>query len=351
MPIKGVSSARRMDRLGIIRLGVKIEPTDKSPYPSATDHFVCPPEVQAVFGDKPKELAIMFPSDDEEQIARQYLRCYGRTYGLVCWGDGENGHQKTDTRTGAKADRNTKGWEWRDVTCNPQDCPEFGARCRKVMTLMFMMPDVPGIGVWQINTTSFYSIQNINTTLEIIRNLTKSPKCPEGRVSWIPLTLSLGPQVVSPPETGTKTVFILHIKSDIKMVDVIKKALLPPSRVLVPEPELEEAPDDLYPKEVLEIAEAGTPEPEPEPEVEDLFGLNAERQEHWDKIKELTGDFGQKETGIRFNAKTAQSYFAQVCDISIPLEELAARKVPPSLTVHHLKELRQRLEQSCMNLG
>ncbi len=60
---------------------------------------------------------------------------------------------------------------------------------------------------------------------------------------------------------------------------------------------------------------------------------------------------GQKETSHRFNAKTAQSYFAQVGDISIPLEELAAEKVPPTLTVHHLKDLRQRLEQSRMNLG
>ena len=344
MPIKGVSNARRMDRLGVIRLGIKVEPPDKSPYPKAVDYFVCPPEVQAVFGEKPKELSIMFPSDDEEQIARQYLRCYGQTFGLVCWGDGEQGHMKTDMRTGAMADRNTKDWEWQDVTCNPQDCPEFGARCRKVMNLQFMMPDVPGLGVWQINTSSFYSIQNINTTLEIIRSITKTPERQQGRISWIPLSLAIGPQVVSPKGTGTKTVQILHIKSDIKLADVIKKAMLPPGRVLVPEPELEVAPDDLFPPEVMAIAEVGTPEPPPPPEEEDLFGLDKEKQDEWAKCRELMPK-------VHVNEKSARSYFANVCDISVSLEELAMETVPPALTVHHLREFRQRLEQSCMNLG
>jgi len=343
MPIKDVSSARRIDRLGIIRLGVKVEPPDKSPYPKSTDYFVCPPEVQAVFGEKPTELAIMFPSDDEEQIARLYLRCYGQTHGLVCWGDGEHGHQKTDIHTGAMADRNTKDWEWRDVTCNPQDCPEFGARCRKMMTLMFMLPDVPGLGVWQINTSSFFSIQNINTTLEIIRNLTKSPKSPEGRVSWIPLTLALGPQVVSPKGTGTKTVFIMHIKSNIKLADVIKTAMLPPGRVIVPEPELEEAPEDLVPQEVLELQEAQLAEAPPPPEEEDLFGLEKERRDEWAKIRDLMPT-------VHVNEKSARSFFANVCDVSVSLEELAEETVPPALTVHHLREFRQRLEQSRMNL-
>ena len=343
MPIEGVSNARRIDRLGVIRLGIKVEQPNKSPYPKSTDHFVCPDVVKKVFGEQPKELPIMFPTDDMEQVARQYLRCYGRTHGLVCWGDGVQGHMKTDMRTGAMASRDTKTWEWRDVTCNPQDCPEFGARCRRVMSLMFMMPDVPGIGVWQINTSSFYSIQNINTTLEIIKNLTKTQDCPEGRISWIPLTLALGPQVVSPPGTGTKTVYILHIKSDIKLADVIRKAQLPPGRVIVPEPEIEEAPEDLYPKEVLELQEAQPTETPPPAEEEDLFGLDKERQDEWAVIRKLMAD-------VHVNEKTARSYFANVCDVSVTIEELAKEAVPPALTVHHLREFRQRLEQSRMNL-
>jgi len=249
------------------------------------------------------------------------------------------------------ADRNTKDWKWEEMTCNPADCPEYGARCRRVMNLMFMLPDVPGLGVWEIDTSSFYSIREINSTLEVIRNLTRRPELPEGRIAFIPLTLTLGPIEVNPPGTGKKTVYIMHIKSDVKLADIIKKALLPPGRVVVPEPEIEEAPDDLFPPEVLELQEAKPAKVSPPPKEEDLFGLDKERQDEWAKIRELSGDFGSKLGRVKVNAKTAQSYFASVCDVSVPLEAFAEEKVPLALTVHHLKEFRQRLEQSRMKLG
>ena len=351
MPIKGVSDARILPRLGKIRLGIKMEPPDKTPYPKATDYFVVPDEIKTYVGEKPQELQIMFPSNDMEEVTRQYLRCYGQTFGLVCWGDGEKCHRKVDTQTGDLAGRNTKDWKWADMTCDYEECPEYGARCRRVMNLMFMLPDVPGLGVWQIDTTSFYSIREINSTLGIIKSMTRRPEFPDGRIAFIPLTLTIAPLEVNPPGISKKTVYIMHIKSDVKLSDIIKTAMLPPGKAIMPDPEIEEAPDDLYPKEVLEIAEAQRPEPEVAPAEEDLFGLDAERQEHWEKIRDLTGDFGQREGSIRVNAKTTQSYFANVCDLSIPLEVLASEKVPPSLTVHHLKEFRQKLEKSRMNLG
>ncbi len=344
MPIKDLSNARILPRLGKIRLGIKVEPPDKSPYPKATDYFVVPDEIKQAVGEQPKELQIMFPSNDMEQVARQYLRCYGQTFGLVCWGDGEKSHRKVDSQTGEMAGRNTKEWGWEDKTCDYEDCPEYGARCRRVMNLMFMLPDVPGLGVWQIDTSSFYSIREINSTLEIVRNLTRSPDYPEGRIAFIPLTLTLGPYDVSPPGISKKTVHIMHIRTDVKLADVIKRAMLPPGRVLVPEPELEEAPGDLFPKEVLELHEAQPAEAPPPPAEEDLFGLNAERQEEWTGIKKLMPE-------VHINEKTARSYFANVCDVSVTIEELAEETVPPALTVHHLREFRQRLEQSRMKLG
>ena len=344
MPIKGVSQARILPRLGKIRLGIKVEKPGKSPYPQALDYFNVPDEIKGIVGEKPKELQIMFPSNDMEQVARQYLRCYGQTFGLVCWGDGVKCHRKVDTQTGDLAGKNTKEWKWaEDMTCDYEDCPEYGARCRRVMNLMFMLPDAPGLGVWQIDTSSFYSIREINSTLEIIRNLTRSPDYPEGRIAFIPLTLSLGPYDVSPPGISKKTVHIMHISTDVKLADIIKRAMLPPGRVLVPEPELEEAPDDLFPKEVLELHEAQPEEPPP-PVEEDLFGINAESQEEWAAIRKLMGE-------VRVNEKTARSYFANVCDVSVTIEELAKETVPPALTVHMLKEFRQRLEQSRMKLG
>ncbi|MBA7704172.1 hypothetical protein ES703_112973 [subsurface metagenome] len=96
------------------------------------------------------------------------------------------------------------------------------------------------------------------------------------------------------------------------------------------------------PKDVLEIHEA-QPAEQPPPE-EDLFGLEKEKQDEWDKIRELMPK-------VHVNEKSARSYFANVCDVSINIEELANEAVPQALTVHHLREFRQRLEQSSMNLG
>jgi len=339
MPIKGVSDARRLTRLGIIRLGIKIEGEGKSPYPRPTDHFVVPDEIKPIVGEKPTKLNIMFPSDDEEEVTRQYLRCYGRTHGLVCWGDGDRCHRKIDTHTGDMAGRDTTDWAWQDMTCDYEACPEYGARCRRVMTLMFMMPNVPGLGVWQINTSSFYSIREVNTTLGIIRNMTRQKDYPNGRISWIPLTLVLGPLTVSPPGTGQKTVYIMHIDTDFKLADIIKKALLPPSRAIVPAPEVEEPPEDLFPEQVID-QEPIVVEEQPDHITAEV---NQEHQAEWVAVRKLMGE-------VKVNEKTARSYFANVCDVSVPLEELAGEKVPQALTVHMLREFRQRLEQSKMKL-
>lgn len=347
MPIDGVSDRHMIPRLGIIRLGIKVEGQGKNPYPKATDYFVCPPEVKAVFGDQPKELAIMFPTNDMEQVARQYLRCYGQTFGLVCWGDGKESKWKMDAHTGAMVGRDSKDWEWKAGVCNPESCHEYGARCRRVMNLMFMLPDVPGLGVWQINTSSFYSIVNVNSVLGprgIIRELTKDSDHPDGRIAFIPLTLKLLPLDVTPRGISTKTVQILHVRTDVRLRDVLIQARQPPAQLLMPDPVSEEAPDDLYPPEVLELHEGQEEAAAPPAGDEDIFGLEKERQDAWTAIRELMPT-------VRVDEKTARSYFANVCDVSLSLETLAQEAVPPSLTIHHLREFRERLDKSRMSLG
>lgn len=247
-PIVNVSNIVRMPRLGKIHLGVKVEAPGKNPYPRPTDYFVCPPEVQEVFGEKPKDLRIMFPVDDVEQFAQQWYRAYTRTQGLVCVGDGESCRRKVDLDTGAMASHSTiEGrWEWtEDLPCDPQECPDYGAKaCRRVMNLQFLLPDVPGLGVWQIDTSSFYSIVNINSMIKMLKGML-------GRCSMIPLTLALGPVEVTPAGLKKKTVYIMHIKKDIRLADMARLAQLPPARALIPEPEVEEPPEDLYPEGIL----------------------------------------------------------------------------------------------------
>ena len=75
MPIKGLTEARRLPRLGKIHLGVKktkVVNGREVEYPSAVDHFVFPEDnplyddLVKVFGEKPRELRILIPVEDEE---------------------------------------------------------------------------------------------------------------------------------------------------------------------------------------------------------------------------------------------------------------------------------------------
>lgn len=257
-PIDKLSDIRRMPRLGKIRLGIKVEPEGKNPYPRATDYFVVPDEIKDHVGEKPKKLNIMFPTEEVDKFAQQWLRCYSLTQGLVCKGDGVVATRKLDVETGDIAHRSTQEWVFRDKWgCDPEDCEQYREKqCRRVMNLLFMMPDVPGLGCWQLDTTSFYSIVNVNSCVDLIRSM-----C--GRISFIPLTLSLNPIQVSPPGITKKTVHVLAIGSEFKLVDIQRLGLVAPERIMLPVLAEEEAPEDLYPEQKLVKAEAKTQEEPP----------------------------------------------------------------------------------------
>lgn len=302
MPIEGLSELVRIPRLGKIHLGVKVTSKEKKnvQYPKATDYFVVPDEVRAVYGEKPTELEIMFPVEDPELFAQQWLRAYSLTQGLVCIGNGVDARRKMDTATGAMADHTTKQWEWRELTCNPQECPEYQTkRCRRVMNLQFLLPSVPGLGVYQIDTSSFYSIVNINSMIKMLKGML-------GRCSMVPLTLGLGPVEVSPPGITKKTVYIMHIKKDITLAKLAQIAQLPPARVLIPEPETEVPPDDLFPESVMgeskapKVKEGGKEPPKDEelfPEEQDIPQVDEELLKGWlivkNTVKQLNLTDGQ----------------------------------------------------------
>ena len=246
MPIEGLSNIIRIPRLGKIHLGVKTKSEkSKGEYPKATDYFVVPEEVQKVYGEKPIELDILFPVEEPEMFAQQWLRAYSMSQGLVCIGNGEEAKRKMDVETGALANHQTNQWEWHEITCIPQECPEYQTkRCRRVMNLQFLLPKVPGLGVWQIDTSSFYSIVNINSMIKMLQGMF-------GRCSMIPLTLALGQIEVTPPGEKKKHVYVMHIKKNVVIAELAKVAQLPLAKVLIPDAETEEPPDDLYPASVL----------------------------------------------------------------------------------------------------
>ena len=231
MAIKGVSDIRRLPRLGKIRLGEKALSAKGTEYPKAVDYFVCPPEVQAVYGEKPRVLDIMFPVNEQNVFFPQWYKRYGQSTGLVCKGDGETAIMQIDG-------------EMQEIECVPDECEWYAKKhCRRLANLQFLLPRVPGLGVFQIDTTSFYSIININSALDMIRAVA-------GRVHMLPLQLVLKPQEVA-PDGKKKTVYVLDLVAPVTLAKLLSDAQKPPQQLLMPALDENERPEDLYPDGVL----------------------------------------------------------------------------------------------------
>lgn len=283
-PIKGLSEVRRLPRLGKIHLGVKVEKTnDKgevvSTYPRATDYFVCPPEVQAVYGEKPQKLDIIIPIEDDEVWANQYYRQYSRSRGLVCKGDGETCRRMVDATTGDTANRDSKTVSWKEgLSCPGKACLDYQRKaCQEVMNLQFLLPRVPGLGVWQVDTGSVNSILNINSEATMIRSI-----C--GRVNWIPLVLTLEPTEVTNPEDGKKKVVrCLHLRHEAGLQELLAATNKARVELLVAGPVEDEAPSDTNGEVVegqaqevsIERAKTDIEDERAKTDIEELWGYGA----------------------------------------------------------------------------
>jgi len=327
MPIKGVSEVIRLPRLGKIRLGIKKESANGVPYPSPTDYFVCPEEVRKVFGEKPQELRIMFPTEDETQWASQFLRCYSASRGLICRGDGEMAVARVDLRTGEIAGKDAGATELKEITCSPANCTYYQrAQCRRVMNLQFLLPDCPGFGVYQLDTSSFHSIVNINSSLELIRGI-----C--GRLGMLPLLLKLVEQEVQ-PEGKKKKIRVLSLTAPYSLLEIQKYARLPPGQVLLlPAPD-SEAPDDLFPDEILQSGEA----------VKLAPSANSALVELWERVKSRAWQMDLQDQQIR-------NWFQRNCKLEIGLGDFELLSPPPQLTIEHLELFLKALERYAGRAG
>ena len=240
MPIRGLSEIRRMPRLGKIHLGIKKANAEGVEYPAAVDYFVAPPEVQAIFGEKPKELRIMIPTDNDEQWASQYYRCYSKTRGLICKGNGETAVRMVDATTGALANRDSKEVINQEVPCPGRDCPDYNVQCREVMNLQVLLPEVPGLGVWQIDTGSINSIRNINSAADLIKKLF-------GSIAMRPLILTIEPQEVKIPNGTRKTVNVLNLRMRGTLQELLQILAPPVGSVELPVSD-DEIPEMLIPQ-------------------------------------------------------------------------------------------------------
>ena len=318
MSIKGVSEVVRLPRLGKIRLGIKRE----TGYPSPTDYFVCPEEVRKAFGERPRELRIMFPTEDENQWATQHLKCYSATRGLICRGDGEIAVARVDIKTGEIATRDSQNTELREISCDPDTCSYYQrSQCRRVMSLQFLIPDCPGFGVYQLNTSSFYSIVNINSSIKFIRGICQ-------RISMIPLSLKLVPLEVQ-PEGHRKTVHVLSLTANYTLAEIQRYARIPPGQALLLPPPDTEAPDDLFPQEVLEQGQAAAKD-------EELPPIDEELLQAWEKVKK---EIRKRE----LQSAQVSLWFDQFHDTEVSLADFEAAVPPAKFTVEMLSSFYEAL--------
>ncbi|MDD5511452.1 MAG: hypothetical protein PHI12_14155 [Dehalococcoidales bacterium] len=320
-PIKGVSEVVRLPRLGKIRLGLRKETDDGMVYPSPTDYFVCPEEVKKVYGDKPKELRVMFPTEDESQWASQFLKCYSATRGLICRGDGETAIARVDIGTGEIATRDAVDTELREISCSPDICPYYErSRCRRVMNLQFLLPDCPGFGVYQLDTSSFNSIRNVNSTIAFIRGI-----C--GRISMIPLLLKLVEQEVQ-PDGRRKTVRVLSLSAPYSLIEVQRYAQIPVGQSLLLPPPDTEAPDDLFPEEVLKQ----------DIESSDIPAVDEELLRVWEKVKKKICELDVQDAQISI-------WFLKNYHLNVVRGDFESALPPSKLTLDRLSNFYKAVER------
>lgn len=296
--VAGLTDHPRLPRLGKIHLGVKKLSGRGNEYPSATDYFVVPKVIQDVYGEKPRELDVVFPTDDIGRVAGVSWKNYSAARGKVCWGDGTKAVRMIDLEKLPRRDRypeysqdeydaaivtkDSTKIERREIACPAKDCV-FAKKnaCKPVMNLMVLLPKVPGIGIWQLDTGSINSILDVRGGIDLVTRLSG------GVLAGIPLKLRLEPmEVISPEDQKKKVVFTLKLISPATLGRVLmagernlRELLMADNpetpQVALPEPRdvppLAEPEEDLYPRSVIDAS--------PSDSFQDRSGHSSPREE------------------------------------------------------------------------
>lgn len=222
--IPGLTDRRRVTRLGHIRLGVRARnakgitsrckhpDTELCPYcshPTETDHFVVPPEVAKIYGDNPTELEVMFLKEANEENFPVAFKMYGQSRGLKCIGNGTTAKRLVDEKE--------RRWEYVDCPCDQRD-----KACKAIGALYIMLPKVNVGGVYQISTSSFHSIVDVQSGMDYVRML-------YGKLALIPVIL-----IRKPTETyegAKRTHYTLDLRSPSRSIRELNQMRIESSRI------------------------------------------------------------------------------------------------------------------------
>jgi hypothetical protein len=230
--VGNVSSMVKLKRLGKIRLGIKKKSANTGKeFPSETEHFICPPEVEAVYGDTPTELDAMFASNDPEEVYTEKLALYGSGSGLRCHGNGVTAERKNEAGQ----------WEGRKCPCEFLKTEQFPkGQCTPQAHLMVMLPKISMWGCYQITTRSLYARAGILASLKQLQDTI-------GRIAYIPLKLNRVPQEITHGDSK-KTHYIVGFVPALTLPQIIELRSKPELMVLPAQYQIE-GPVDTNPED------------------------------------------------------------------------------------------------------
>jgi len=212
--IKGLTT--RLAECGKIKIGIKGQMitskkgTQFRP-PQKLDHFVVTtmdksedddfaqdPYLMSKYGDKCREIPVRLPYDDPSLNFPTSLAYYDSS-ACKCRGDGELAITS----------------EGQIIPCDPITCKYAQEKkCKPYGVLSVILDDAPTVGgVYKFRTTGWNSINNLLSSMELIRGLTN------GLLAGLPLMLTLTPKHTTVP--GTKTPTIIY------MVNLVYRGSLP----------------------------------------------------------------------------------------------------------------------------
>jgi hypothetical protein len=257
--IRGLSDARRIPRLAKIHLGVKLPSKDgDNEYPKAVDFFVLPmpdikgrgaefwrlasayrvleasravekdpakqaeldnrlrdgeamlsglldpmgKQIAAIYGPMPRELDVVFPVEDKNQIFHQALKYYRSGVGSWCRCDDGEVALRVNDKTGLMDEIACPGRP--DRRTGKPGCEHYGPRkCGIKCNLMVILPRISIGGAFQIDTGSVNSVIDINSGFDQVQAVA-------GRVSMVPCKLRVVSRQVQ-PEGKKKVVHTLSL--------------------------------------------------------------------------------------------------------------------------------------------
>lgn len=172
----------------------------------------------------------MFPPASPELFFAQWYKRYGKGALLKCKGDGEVAETMPEFAEGLEKIAETERG-FLQVVCKGPECPyQISKECGRMASLQVILPELSGIGVWQINTGSYNSIVNINSAIEWLTGL-----C--GRYAMIPIKLMRQAQDIAYEGKRSKH-YVLAIDQNISIGEIQKfVSLTPVEKALIPAPD------------------------------------------------------------------------------------------------------------------